>query len=96
MYIRLVQFNLGPGNEAAAKELADTFMPKIRAQQGCQSVVMIMDDKAGDYGLVIHWDSEDDANAAAQVIGPEMMPAIAEIATAAATVQLYEVYDPGA
>ena len=93
MFIRLVQFNLGPRNEAAAKELADSFFPKIRAQTGCQSVVMIMDDEAGDYGLIIHWQSEDDANTAAQVIGPELMPAIAHIATAEASVRLYEVYN---
>ena len=96
MYIRLVQFNLGPRNEAAAKELADVYMPKITAQHGCQSVVMIMDDEAGDYGLVIHWESEADATAAAAVIGPEMMPAIAAKATAEASVRLYEVYDPNA
>ena len=95
MYIRLVQFNLGPRNEAAAKELADTCLPKIRAQKGCQSVVMIMDDEAGDYGLVIHWHTEADANAAAQVIGPQLMPAIAKIATAEASVRLYEVYPAG-
>ena len=96
MYIRLVQFNLGPRNGAAAKELADVFIPKISAQQGCQSVVMMMDDEAGDYGLVIHWESEADATAAAAVIGPQLMPAIAKIATAEASVRLYEVYDPSA
>ena len=96
MFIRLVQFNLGPGSDAAAKQLADKFMPMIKAQGGCQSVVMIMDGASGDYGLVIHWDSESDANAAAQVMGPQLMPAIAEIATAEASVRLYEVYDPHA
>ena len=96
MFIRLVQFNLGPQNEAAAKELADAFLPKIRAQEGCQSVVMIMDNEAGDYGLVIHWRSEAEAKAAAQVIGPQLMPAIAEIATAEASVRLFEVYTASA
>ena len=57
---------------------------------------MIMAGESGDYGLVIHWDSEADANAAAQVMGPQLMPAIAEIATAEASVQLYEVYSPDA
>ena len=96
MFIRLVQFNLGPRNGAAAKQLADGILPKIRAQHGCRSVVMIMDDEAGDYGLVIHWESEADAIAAAAVIGPQLMPAIAKIATAEASVRLYEVYDPSA
>ncbi len=96
MFIRLVQFNLGRRNKAAAKELADSFLPKIRAQKGCQSVVMIMDDEEGDYGLVIHWHSKADADAAAQVIGPQLMPAIAEIATAEASVRLYEVYTANA
>jgi len=65
MYLRLVRFRLGPGARSTAEKLADEFVPAIKAQNGCSECVFIADDDAGEYGIVVHWDSKEDADAAA-------------------------------
>ena len=94
MFTRLVRFTLGPENRTAAKELADMIIPVLKAQHGCKSVRLIMADGGNDFGLVIQWAAKEDAEAAAQVVGPQLMPAIAAIATSPAVVQLFEDYEP--
>ncbi len=72
MYVRLVQFILGPGARSTAEKLADEFVPAIRAQHGCNTCKFISDDENGDYGIVVLWDSKEDANAAAAAISPRL------------------------
>lgn len=93
MYTRLVRFTLGSGNRSAATELADMIIPVIRAQQGCKSVRLIMEDDGDEMGFVIQWATREDADAASQVVGPKLMPAIAAIAASPAVVQLFEDYE---
>ncbi len=69
-------------------------VPVIREQQGCKSVRLIMEDGGDDICLVIQWAAREDADAASQVVGPKLMPAIAAIATSPAVVQLFEDYEP--
>ena len=95
MFTRLVRFHLEPGQGSSVRSLADGIIPAIRAQRGCRSVWLILDDETGDYGLVIRWETKEDANAAAAIIGPQLMPAIAKIAAAPAVLQLFEEYEPG-
>jgi hypothetical protein len=70
MYARLVRFSLGPGKAPVAQSLADDLAPQIGAQPGCGGVTVFGDDSDGEYGLFVLWDSEDHANAAAQIIRP--------------------------
>ena len=72
MYARLVRFSLGPGKRAVAQALADDLAPLIRSQPGCQQVSVFGDDAAGDYGIFVLWDSEANANAAAQLVRPKL------------------------
>lgn len=95
MLTRLVRFHMDPGQGPAARSLADGIIPAIRTQRGCRSVRLILDDEIGDYGLIIRWETKEDAMAASEVIGPQLMPAIEKIATAPAVVQLFEEYEPG-
>ena len=94
MYLRLVRFRLGPGSQSSAEKIADEFVPEIKAQNGCSECVFITDDDAGEYGIVVHWDSKEDADAAAGVIGPRLSSALAEISEEPASMQLFEVYEP--
>ena len=94
MYVRLVQFTLGPGARSTAEKLADEFVPIIRAQQGCHTCNFISDDENGDYGIVVLWDSKEDANAATAIISPRLQPALAEVVKAPPSIRLYEVYEP--
>ena len=93
MNIRLVQFNLGPGNRAAAESVADKVVPLIRAQPGCESCEFFVDNGEGDYGLVVRWESQQAADEAASVVSPVMMPALAA-AHAQASIRLFDVYEP--
>lgn len=71
MFARLVRFSLQPGNQSAAAALATELVPEIKKQAGCSSVTVFVDgDDEG--GLFVLWDTEDHANAASQVIRPQL------------------------
>ncbi len=72
MYARLVRFSFGPGKHAAAQAIAHTVAPLIAAQPGCGGVTVFGDEADGEYGLFVLWGSEDEANAAAQVVRPKL------------------------
>ena len=93
MNLRLVQFSLGPGKRLAAEAIADQIAPAIRAQKGCDRCEFFADNEKGDYGIVVLWASKQAADAAASVIGPVLMPALAE-AKATHNIRLFDVYEP--
>ena len=64
MYVRLVRFAFGPGKHPAAEELARTVVPAINDQKGCSAVTFFGDATDGEYGLVVLWGSQEDADAA--------------------------------
>jgi quinol monooxygenase YgiN len=72
MYARLVRFSFGPGKRAAAQALADDLMPLIAAQPGCKSVTVFGEDGDGEYGIFVLWDSEENADTAAQLVRPKL------------------------
>ncbi len=93
MNIRLVQFNLGPGKRSAAEKIADKVVPAIRARPGCERAEFFADNEAGDYGILVLWTSKQAADSAPSVIGPILMPALAE-AKAESSIRLFDVYEP--
>lgn len=95
MNLRLVQFSLGSGQGNTAKRIADKVVPAIRAQQGCDRCEFFADNETGDYGLIVLWTSKQAADAAAEVIGPVLRPALAA-AKASPNIRLFDVYDPQA
>ena len=95
MNLRLVQFSLGSGNRAAAETLAKELVPAIRSQPGCQSCTFFADQEAGDYGLVVLWESREAADAAAGVIGPILMGGVNEAkGTMQGPPRLFDVIEP--
>lgn len=93
MYLRLVRITLEPGARSAAQKLADEFVPAIKAQNGCNECVFFADDNSGDYGIVVLWNSKEDAEAAASVIGPRLAQAISEVSDEPADIRLFEVFE---
>ena len=91
--MRLVQFNLGPNRAAEAQTIAKKIVPAIRAQPGCERCEFFADDETGDYGMVVLWASKPAADAAAAVIGPQLLPAVAS-AGATPNIRLFSVYEP--
>jgi heme-degrading monooxygenase HmoA len=91
VYARLVRFSFGPGRHAAAQAIADNIAPLISSQPGCQSVTVFGDEVDGEYGIFVLWDSEDNANAAAQVVRPELNEHLAGNAKGPPDARLFKV-----
>ena len=92
MYVRLVRFAFGPGKLDAAKKLSSDLVPAISSQPGCKGVTTFGDSSSGEYGLFVLWNSQEEADAAAKVIGPRLRQHLAENnASASADIHLYEV-----
>lgn len=94
MHVRIVNFSLEPGSRSTAEKLADEIVPAIRAQNGCDKCLFLIDDEAGEYGFIVLWDSKEDAGAAAAVIGPKLTEALSGITKMPDSRQLFEVYEP--
>ena len=72
MFARLVRFSLAPGGDDAARALADDLTPLIAAQPGCQHVTVFGNDRDGEYGIFVLWDSQEHADAAARLVRPKL------------------------
>ena len=94
MFARLVLFNFGPGMRSAADELAGDLAPQIRGLRGCNSVIVFGDDLDGQYGLFVLWDTQEDADAAASVIAPQLQAHLAGKVTEEPTRRLFAVIEP--
>ena len=93
MYVRLVRFTFGPGKHSAAEDLANKLVPAIDAQKGCNSVALFGDATDGEYGLVVMWESKEDAEAAAAVIGPQLQQGLAGNVQGPPDIRLFEVIE---
>ncbi len=91
MYARLVRFSLGPGRSAEAQALTDDLAPLIAQQPGCQHVTVFGDEGDGECGLFVLWDSQDNANAAAQVVRPKLDAHLAGKVQAPPDARLFKV-----
>lgn len=91
MFVRLVRFSLGPGKQEVARALAEDLQPRIAALPGCHDVTVFGDASDGQYGIFVRWDSEANANAAAQVIRPKLDEHLAAHIQAPPEARLYEV-----
>ena len=94
MYLRIVRFTLEPGLRSTAEKLDDEFVPLIRDQNGCYKCFFITDDDAGDYGIIVLWESKEAAGAAAEIVGPRLTKALSDITDAPDSRQLFEIYEP--
>jgi hypothetical protein len=94
MYVRMLNFQTDAGNKAEALEIMDTMIPVIKSQKGCSDCMFIMNETDGRYALLVMWETKENADAAAGVIGPRMLPALNKISKKPVSPLLYEVYQP--
>ena len=94
MYVRRVRFTFGPGKHAEAQSLAKELVPAIRALKGCSSATFFGDDTDGSYGLFVLWASQEEADAAAAVIGPRLQAGLAGNVQGPPDIRLFEVIEP--
>ena len=92
MYARLVRFSLGPGKRAVAQAVADDIAPLIASQPGCKGVTVFGDNADGEYGIFAVWDTEANANAAAQLVRPKLDEHLAGHVQGAPDARLFEVF----
>ena len=96
MFVRLVRFAFGPGKHSTAEELAQTLVPAISALTGCNGATFFGDATDGEYGLFVLWESKEDADAAASVIGPRLQQGLAGNVQRPPDIRLFEVIEPEA
>lgn len=96
MYTRMLHFVTDLSHKEEVLKTMDMMMPRIKGMEGCQGCRFIMHDADGNYALLVDWDSKDHAEAAAQVIGKQLLPVIGKIATGPVVPRLYENYVPAA
>jgi len=87
---------LGPGMRSTAEKLADQFATALRALKGFERVTFLGDDTVGEYASLSVWESKEDAEAAAAVIGPQLEQAVSGIVKGPPTRRFFEVYEPKA
>ena len=96
MYASLLTLNLGSGMRLAGEKLADQFASVLRTLKGFKEVTFLADDTVGEYGSLTLWESKEDVEAAAAVLGPKLEQAVSGIAKEPPTRRVFEVYEPKA
>ncbi len=96
MYASLSVLTLGPGMRSTAEKLADQFAPALRVLKGFKRVTFLGDETVGEYASLSVWESKEDAEAAAAVIGPQLEQAVSGIVKGPPTRRFFEVYEPKA
>jgi hypothetical protein len=71
MYLRLVRFTLSETGRSKSRDMADDLVAAIKQQPGCVSTVFFGDED-GEAGLCVIWQTQEQADAAAAVIGPKL------------------------
>ena len=93
MYIRLVLFDLKSEAVLKVEQLASDLGPAIESQRGCKGVTFFGGDDDGGHGFFVLWESKEDADAAAQVIGPKLQAGLAGNVEGPPNIRLYKVIE---
>jgi hypothetical protein len=91
MFIRILNFETSGNKKTEILTVMDTIIPFIRSQKGCTDCLFVMDDD-NRYALLVFWDSKENADGAAGIIGPRMLPSLNKFSKEPISPILYEVY----
>ena len=94
MYAQLMMLKLGEGMRSTAENIADEALPTLKALKGFKGITFFGDVEVGEYGSFSLWESKEDAQSAAAVMGPKVEQAVKGIAKAPPTRRFYEVHEP--
>ena len=92
MFIRILNFQIRENKKAEVVTIMDNMVPKIRSLKGCKDCMFVMNESDDHYALLVFWNSMEVANAAANFIGPQLLPALNRISKETVFPRLYEVY----
>ena len=96
MYARLLKFNTEPSRRSEVEAVADKACEIAKQQQGFISIHFIISSNASEYGSFSLWESMDDAEAGGDAIRSQIGAKLQELAKAPPSLDVYEVYKPGA
>jgi hypothetical protein len=94
MFIRILNFETDGNKTADILTVMDAIIPFIRSQKGCTDCLFVMNDD-NRYALLVFWDSKENADEAAPIIGPKMLPSLNKFSKEPISPILYEVYQRG-
>ena len=94
MFVSLSMITIGTEMRSAAEKIADQGFSTLKTLKGFKGVTFFGDVTTGEYGSLSLWESKEDAEAAAAVMGPKVEQAVSGIAKAPPTRRFYEVYEP--
>ena len=94
MFVSLNLITIGTQMRSTAEKIADQGLSTVKTLKGFRGVTFFGDVTVGEYGSLSVWESKEDAEAAAAVMGPKVEGAVKGIATAPPTRRIYELYEP--
>lgn len=94
MYIRMLNFQTNGNKKAEVLTIMNRVIPIIKLLKGCNDCLFMMHNSDEHYVLLVFWETKEDADIAAGIIGPEMIPALNKFAKEKVTPLLFEVYQP--
>ena len=77
MYARLVRFILKKEISQQVEKTLSDLVKAIKRQKGCKGATFFSDDADGASGLFVLWDTQANADAAAEVISPQLTRCLA-------------------
>jgi hypothetical protein len=73
------------------QDLVDDLVPAIKSQPGCAGATFFTNKSDGESGLIVMWDSKDDADAEAALIGSWLSQGLQGNVEEPPTIGLFEV-----
>jgi len=96
MYARFLKFNTDPSRRSEVEAVADRAFEIAKQQQGFISIHFVISSDESEYGSFSLWESKDDAETGGDAIRSQIGVSLQELAAAPPTIDVYEVYKPGA
>jgi len=95
MYGRLTLVSASPAERAGMEALADKAGSRYESLKGFKGVTFFIDEQEGVYGSLTLWESREDAEAAAAVVGPTLREGLAGMPVRGEPqIRTVEIYEP--
>jgi hypothetical protein len=75
-YANWVTFNAGSGKRQQAEEMGKSFRPAFEKLRSFERVMFLGNDKSGEYGALVLWETNEDAEAVFQAMTPNPQEAV--------------------
>jgi heme-degrading monooxygenase HmoA len=76
MYANWVTFNMGAGKRQQMEEMGKKFGSALQAMKGFKNVMFLGNEKTGEYGALVIWETKEDAEAGFQSMFPQLQEAV--------------------